>query len=45
MQLQSFGENFEQEIIDSNTSITEQKIEKEKKLYLKRRFLNSIHID
>lgn len=44
-QLQSFGENFEKEIIDCNENITEQKMEQEKKLYLERRYLSSIHID
>lgn len=45
MQLQSFGENFEKGIIDSNASITTQTLEQEKKLYLNRRFMSSIHVD
>lgn len=45
IQLQNFGENFEKEIIDSNTSITAQTMEQEKKLYLHRRYWDSIHID
>lgn len=42
-QLQIFSENFEKEIIDSNSNITEQKLEQEKKLYLERRHQDSIH--
>lgn len=45
MQLQKFNKNFEEEIIDSNASITEQTLEQEKKLYLDRRYLNSIDVD
>lgn len=45
MQLQTFAETFETEIIDSNTSITAQTMEQEKKLYLHRRCCDSIHID
>ena len=45
IQLQNFNDNFEKEIIDSNTSITEQTMEQEKKLYLNRRYWNSIHVD
>lgn len=42
-QLHRFSENFEKEIIDSNSNITEQKLEQEKKLYLERRHQDSIH--
>lgn len=45
IQLQNFGDNFEKEIIDSNEGITEQSVEQEKKLYLDRRYLSSIHVD
>jgi len=45
IQLEKFDEKFKKEIIDSNTNITTQKIEQEKKLYLRRRNLNDIHID
>ncbi|MGM9834366.1 MAG: hypothetical protein ACI31M_01115 [Bacilli bacterium] len=38
IQLQNFDKAFEREIINSNTSITEQTMEQEKKLYLKRRY-------
>lgn len=41
--LKNIDENFEQKIIDSNESLTEKLIEKEKKLYLDRR--NCINID
>lgn len=45
LQLQTFGDNFEKEIIDSNVGITEQTVCQEKKLYLDRRYLSSMHID
>lgn len=45
MQLQNFNKKFEEEIIDSNASITEQTLEQEKKLYLDIRYLNSINVD
>lgn len=45
IQLQNFDENFEKEIIDSNTGITKEKMEQEKKLYLKRRMASNIDDD
>lgn len=45
IQLQNLDENFEKEIIDSNTSITKPTMEQEKKLYLERRDWSSIHVD
>ncbi len=44
-ELESFSKNFEKEIIESNTSITDETMEYEKQLYLQRRLMNSIHID
>lgn len=44
-QLQLFGGDFEKEIIDSHANITNEIMEKEKKLYLDRRYWDSIDID
>ena len=45
IELQNFNSDFEKEIIESNPYISEQKIEREKKLYLSRREWNELHID
>ncbi len=44
-QLQLFGVNFENQIIDSHTGITDETMKREKKLYLDRRYWASIDID
>ena len=44
-QLQLFGVNFENQIIDSHTGITDETMKREKKLYLDRRYWSSIDID
>lgn len=44
-QLQLFGVNFENQIIDSHTSITDETMKREKKLYLDRRYWASINTD
>lgn len=44
-QLQSFGIKFEKEVIDSHTDITEELMVREKKLYLDRRYYQSIDVD
>ncbi len=44
-QLQLFGMNFENQIIDSHEGITVETMKKEKKLYLKRRYWENIDID
>ena len=43
--IQLFGKNFEKQIIDSHDNITGETMEKEKTLYLKRRFNDSMDID
>ncbi len=43
--LQSFGNNFEKQVIDSHLSISNKTMENEKRLYLERRNLASIDID
>lgn len=44
-QLQLFGVNFENQIIDSHTGITDETMKREKKLYLDRRYWASIDLD
>ncbi len=44
-QLQLFGANFENQIIDSYAGITDETMRREKKLYLDRRYWSSIDID
>ena len=39
MQLQNFNKKFEEEIIDSNASITEQTLEQEKKIIFRYKIL------
>ncbi len=41
-QLKLFGVNFENQIIASHTGITDETIKREKKLYLDRRYRDSI---
>lgn len=45
LKLQNFDETFEKEVVNSNTEITSQTIENEKKLYLHRRYMANIDID
>lgn len=44
-QLQLFGVNFENQIVDSHTDITDETMKREKKLYLDRRYWASIDTD
>ena len=45
IQIQLFGENFENKIIDSNADITNETMKKEKESYLERRRISFIDID
>lgn len=44
-ELQSFGKNFEHQVVERHPDITTEMMDNEKKLYLKRRCLSSIDID